>query len=95
MLTVFALTGIPEVRPGDDLEALLLEAIAATPGVEPLTAGDVLVVTQKVVSKAEGAIVDLTGIDALCRNDATPLAFHGGRFADLRPHGAEHDLWFA
>lgn len=34
-------------------------------------------------------------VGALCRVDATPLAFHGGRFADLRPHGEERDLWFA
>ncbi|MFC5141297.1 flavin reductase family protein [Actinomycetospora rhizophila] len=34
-------------------------------------------------------------VDSLCRTDATPLAFHGGRFADLRPHGEELDLWFA
>jgi flavin reductase (DIM6/NTAB) family NADH-FMN oxidoreductase RutF len=34
-------------------------------------------------------------VEALCRSDATPLGFHGGRFAEVRPHGAEHDLWFA
>jgi len=62
-LSVIALLGIPEVRPGDDLEAILLAALAATPGILPLRDGDVLVVTQKVVSKAEGAIVDLEGIE--------------------------------
>jgi coenzyme F420-0:L-glutamate ligase/coenzyme F420-1:gamma-L-glutamate ligase len=56
---VVALAGLPEVRPGDDLEGLVGDALAATPGVLPLEAGDVLVVTQKVVSKAEGAVVDL------------------------------------
>jgi coenzyme F420-0:L-glutamate ligase/coenzyme F420-1:gamma-L-glutamate ligase len=61
-LTVLALLGVPEVRPGDDLPALLLDALASTPGALPLTSEDVLVVTQKVVSKAEGAIVDLAGI---------------------------------
>jgi len=61
-LTVHALLGVPEVRPGDDLPALLLDAIAATAAVLPLREDDVLVVTQKIVSKAEGAIVDLTGI---------------------------------
>lgn len=61
-LTILALLGIPEVRPGDDLPTLLLDALAATPGVLPLRDDDVLVVTQKVVSKAEGAIVDLTDI---------------------------------
>jgi len=60
---VTALLGIPEVVPGDDLAALLLEAIEATPGVLPLHEDDVLVVTQKVVSKAEGAIVHLDDIE--------------------------------
>jgi coenzyme F420-0:L-glutamate ligase/coenzyme F420-1:gamma-L-glutamate ligase len=59
---VIALEGVPEIRPGDDLAAVLLGAIRATPGVLPLAEDDVLVVTQKVVSKAEGAIVDLTTV---------------------------------
>lgn len=48
--------GVPEVRPGDDLAALLLEALrgAESPG---LRDGDVMVVTSKVVSKAEGRVV--------------------------------------
>jgi coenzyme F420-0:L-glutamate ligase/coenzyme F420-1:gamma-L-glutamate ligase len=62
-LEVVALDGIPELRPGDDLPALIVEALAATPGVLPARDDDVLVVTQKVVSKAEGAIVDLTTIE--------------------------------
>ncbi len=61
-LAVLALLGVPEVRPGDDLPALLLDAIAATPAILPLREDDVLVVTQKVVSKAEGAIVDLAAV---------------------------------
>ena len=66
-LTVVALEGIPEVQPGDDLVGLLGEAIgrllAAEPAFGPLRTDDVLVVTQKIVSKAEGAIVDLTTIE--------------------------------
>lgn len=62
-LSVIALLGIPEVAPGDDLAALLLEAIEATPGALPLREADVLVVTQKVVSKAEGAVVHLDAIE--------------------------------
>jgi coenzyme F420-0:L-glutamate ligase/coenzyme F420-1:gamma-L-glutamate ligase len=58
-LSVIALDGVPEIRPGDDLAALLIAALQATPGVRPLAENDVLVVTQKVVSKAEGALVDL------------------------------------
>ncbi len=61
-LSVIALDGMPEVHPGDDLAALLITAIHATAGVLPLAEDDVLVVTQKIVSKAEGAVVDLTTI---------------------------------
>ena len=61
-LTVFGLLGIPEVVPGDDIAAFLVESLRTTPDVLPLTRHDVLVVTQKVVSKAEAAIVELDGI---------------------------------
>ncbi len=82
-LTVLALLGVPEVRPGDDLAALLLDAIASTPGVLPLRADDVLVVTQKVVSKAEGAIVDLEGIEP------RPVAVEFGAAWDRDPRQLE------
>jgi coenzyme F420-0:L-glutamate ligase/coenzyme F420-1:gamma-L-glutamate ligase len=62
-LSVIALEGIPEIRPGDDLEGLLVAALRSTAGALPLAEDDVLVVTQKVVSKAEGAMVDLTTIE--------------------------------
>ena len=62
-LLVLPLAGLPEVRPGDDLGALVADAVAATPGALPLRPDDVIVVTQKVVSKAEGAIVDLRTIE--------------------------------
>jgi coenzyme F420-0:L-glutamate ligase / coenzyme F420-1:gamma-L-glutamate ligase len=61
-LSVVALLGIPEVRIGDDLPALLVAGLRSTPGALPLTPDDVVVVTQKIVSKAEGAVVDLTTI---------------------------------
>ena len=50
---VIPLTGIPEVEPGDDLAGLLGEAVERAGGLEE---GDVLVVAQKVVSKAEGRV---------------------------------------
>lgn len=62
-LEVFALDGIPEVRPGDDLAAILVAALRASAEMLPLREDDVLVVTQKIVSKAEGAIVDLTTVE--------------------------------
>jgi coenzyme F420-0:L-glutamate ligase/coenzyme F420-1:gamma-L-glutamate ligase len=58
-----ALVGIPEIAVGDDLAGLIGDAIEATPGVLPLQPDDVLVITQKIVSKAEGAIVDLDAIE--------------------------------
>ena len=58
-LTIYPLPGIPEIAVGDDLAALLLAAIGRA-GLLP-ESGDVLVVTHKVVSKAEGAVVTLEG----------------------------------
>jgi coenzyme F420-0:L-glutamate ligase/coenzyme F420-1:gamma-L-glutamate ligase len=60
---VIALVGIPEVRPGDDIAGLIGDALERTPGALPLRTDDVLVVTQKIVSKAEGAIVDLETVE--------------------------------
>ncbi len=51
-LTVIPVAGIPEIHPGDDLAAI----IAAHSAIED---GDVVVVTQKVVSKAEGRLVPI------------------------------------
>jgi coenzyme F420-0:L-glutamate ligase/coenzyme F420-1:gamma-L-glutamate ligase len=76
-LLVLPLAGIPEVRPGDDLGALLAAALAATQGALPLRPDDVLVVTQKVVSKAEGAVVDLATVEP--RPEATAFAARWGR----------------
>ena len=59
---VFAVGGIPEVREGDDLAGLIADALEAQE--TPLEAGDVLVVTQKIVSKAEGRVVRLETITA-------------------------------
>src|SRR5258705_4984896 len=62
-LEVVALDGIPEIRPGDDLAGKLGDALERNAGLLPLRPDDVLVVTQKIVSKAEGAIVDLRTIE--------------------------------
>jgi coenzyme F420-0:L-glutamate ligase/coenzyme F420-1:gamma-L-glutamate ligase len=62
-LEVIALEGIPEIAPGDDLPARIVSALETTGGIQPLRDDDALVVTQKVVSKAEGALVDLTTIE--------------------------------
>ncbi len=54
MLEVHPVTGLPEVRPGDDLAALLAAAFSYRDG-------DVVVITSKVVSKAEGRLVPAGG----------------------------------
>lgn len=56
-LTITAVPDFPLIRPGDDLSAIILERLAAA-GME-LQDGDVLVIAQKVVSKAEGRLVHL------------------------------------
>jgi coenzyme F420-0:L-glutamate ligase/coenzyme F420-1:gamma-L-glutamate ligase len=59
-LALTALPGIPHVQPGDDLARLIVAGLErAELSLEP---GDVLVVTSKLVSKAEGRIVDLATI---------------------------------
>lgn len=58
MLTAVALTGIPEVKSGDDLGALIAASLS-----DPLSAGDVLVIAHKVVSKAEGRIRALSDVE--------------------------------
>jgi coenzyme F420-0:L-glutamate ligase/coenzyme F420-1:gamma-L-glutamate ligase len=60
VLSAWGVPGIGEIRPGDDLAVLLGDALAADAAARPATApqdGDVLVVTSKIVSKAEGRIV--------------------------------------
>ncbi len=61
---ILAFYGIPEIRAGEDLAAHVVAALAQDGRVGPLRDDDVLVVTQKVVSKAEGAVVDLTTVEA-------------------------------
>jgi coenzyme F420-0:L-glutamate ligase/coenzyme F420-1:gamma-L-glutamate ligase len=58
---IVPLTGLPEVAPGDDLASLLVEAVKRQ-GLA-LSQGDVFVVAQKIVSKAEGLIVRLDSVE--------------------------------
>jgi coenzyme F420-0:L-glutamate ligase / coenzyme F420-1:gamma-L-glutamate ligase len=59
-LTIQALGGMPRVEPGDDLAALLIAALEG--GGIALSRRDILVVTSKIVSKAEGRYLDLGSI---------------------------------
>ena len=69
-ITLRALTGVPLIRPGDDLATIVIEALAANDiGVHQQ---DVIVLAQKIVSKAEGRYVDLAKVVPSAR--ATTLA---------------------
>ena len=64
-LSIIPLSGIGEVRPGDEIaEAIVASAIGQD---TPLTDGDCVVVTQKIVSKAEGRLVPLDPGDLAAR----------------------------
>jgi len=73
-LELIAVEGLPEVRPGDDLGQLINSRSA-------LKGGDILVVAQKVVSKAEGRLVSLAGVTAT--EEAVRIA--SGLIADADP----------
>jgi coenzyme F420-0:L-glutamate ligase/coenzyme F420-1:gamma-L-glutamate ligase len=66
-LTVIPITGMGEIRPGDELAVFI--ASAATEQGTPLADGDCLVVTQKVVSKAENRVVPLDPDDLAARRE--------------------------
>ncbi len=59
-LTLFPLPGVPEVEPGADLAQLVIDAVAEAG--QRLDRGDVLCVAQKIVSKAEGRIIELATV---------------------------------
>jgi coenzyme F420-0:L-glutamate ligase/coenzyme F420-1:gamma-L-glutamate ligase len=89
-LSVRPVAGIPEVRPGDDLAALI---VTAAPWIED---GDVLVVTSKIVSKAEGRLVPVpeSGPEreaareaVLARETARTVARRGGTRIVQTHHG--------
>jgi coenzyme F420-0:L-glutamate ligase/coenzyme F420-1:gamma-L-glutamate ligase len=54
-VSAWALAGIPEIEPGADLAGLIGDALAADP--DGVADGDILIVTSKIVSKAEGRII--------------------------------------
>jgi coenzyme F420-0:L-glutamate ligase/coenzyme F420-1:gamma-L-glutamate ligase len=75
VVAAVALPGLPEVRPGDDLGALLAAAAGRIEG--GLADGDILAISHKVVSKAEGRVVDLA--DVRPGERATALAAEHGK----------------
>ncbi|MCS7206406.1 MAG: coenzyme F420-0:L-glutamate ligase [Dehalococcoidia bacterium] len=78
---LIGISGIPEVRPGDDLAYLIVQASHAQG--TPLHNGDVVVITQKIVSKAEGRLVDLGTVEP------SPFARHIAQQWDKDPRHVE------
>ena len=76
-LQIFGVPGLPEIVPGSDLAAMILTA-AAQAGT-PLADGDVVVVTSKIVSKAEGRLVELADVEP------SPFAVDWSRTWDKDP----------
>ena len=74
-----SLAGLPEVRPGDDVAALIVGALVEW----PLRSGHVVAIAHKVVSKAEGAVV------ALDQVSASPRALELGRAQDKDPRAVQ------
>lgn len=60
-LTITAVNGLPEIRPGDDLARLIADAARAQDSA--IVTGDIVVVAQKIVSKSEGRIVRLADVE--------------------------------
>lgn len=84
-IALVALPGLPKIRPGDDLPALIARH-AAEAGIE-IRGDDVLVVTQKVVSKAEGMQVPLEGVQP------SPRALELAEVTGKDPRLLEVMLW--
>ncbi|TDC70470.1 coenzyme F420-0:L-glutamate ligase, partial [Streptomyces hainanensis] len=80
--SVWALPGIPEVAPGDELAKLIAAAVsaaAAPTGGPALVDGDVVVVTSKIVSKAEGRVRRADDREAAIDEEAVRVVARRGR----------------
>jgi coenzyme F420-0:L-glutamate ligase/coenzyme F420-1:gamma-L-glutamate ligase len=79
-LSARALSGLPEVRAGDDLAALILAAL----GGQAINDGQLVAIAQKVVSKSEGAVVALADVHPSARAIELAAAPAGGEEKDPR-----------
>src|SRR5690349_3102189 len=83
---LYGIPGLPEISPGDDL-AGLIAAAATAPGAPGLQDGDILVVTSKVVSKAEGRVAAMTREDAVAAETVRVVARRGTMTVAQTRHG--------
>jgi coenzyme F420-0:L-glutamate ligase/coenzyme F420-1:gamma-L-glutamate ligase len=74
-LELIALAGIPIVQPGDDLPALVCDALERS-GVRPESGRDAIVITSKVLSRAEDRFVDLAGVSVSPRAEELAAQTH-------------------
>ena len=80
-LTYFALQGIPQIKPGENLPEIIYSAVAAN-GLF-LQDGDILILAQKIVSKSEGRLVNLTTVQP------SPKAIELAEYLGKRPELVE------
>jgi coenzyme F420-0:L-glutamate ligase / coenzyme F420-1:gamma-L-glutamate ligase len=80
-ITVTGVGGLPEIQPGDDLGELIARA---APG---LTDGDILVVTSKIVSKAEGRVISADREAAIAAETVRVIARRGDTTIAQTKHG--------
>ena len=85
-ISVTGVTGLPEIGAGDDLAALLASALLAADG-PGLADGDILVVTSKAVSKAEGRVVTASREEAIEAETARVVARRGATTIAQTRHG--------
>jgi coenzyme F420-0:L-glutamate ligase / coenzyme F420-1:gamma-L-glutamate ligase len=83
---IFGIPGIPEISPGSDLAGLIADAVDS-PGAPGLRDGDILVVTSKVVSKAEGRVAVMALEDAAAAESARVLPWRGRAAISQTRHG--------
>jgi coenzyme F420-0:L-glutamate ligase / coenzyme F420-1:gamma-L-glutamate ligase len=83
-VTVIPVMGLPEITAGSDLAALIADAVDPAPG---LRDGDILVVTSKVVSKAEGRVVATSREKAIEAETARVVARRGPTTIAQTRHG--------
>jgi len=86
MITIFAPGGIGEVAPGTDLATAILAATAADPN-GPLHDGDIVVVTSKIISKAEGRIEPASRRAELITSETQRTVARRGETRIVRTHG--------
>jgi coenzyme F420-0:L-glutamate ligase / coenzyme F420-1:gamma-L-glutamate ligase len=84
-ISVSGIPGIPEISPGDDLGAMVSDAVAAS-GLD-LRDGDILVITSKVISKAEGRTVTASREDAIAAETVRVVARRGETAIVQTRHG--------